>query len=698
MPAMRPIQRCFRLLCVVSSLLVPLSATGQDRPGSPVERPLAKKPIEPWADHGLKLTRGLTLWLDAGRLNAARNAYGRPEAPNGARVGIWYDGSGNGRHFSQFREAAQPVYQNGALRFDGKASYLERAGAGAKLEEFTLFIVAAPFSNAGEFRAFFATHEQGQVDFTSGITVDMGSGFTTRFDTLNVEGEGFGGMLNLMAEPSDFGAVGRMGVTSAPGRGGTKLYTDGKAARSRDRQSSVLDVDRIIVGARYFGFPAAIRGFLDGDILQVLVYDRVLDDAERREVEAFLTASLEGKTTITRPRPPRGGKPLVSVPNPPPVQVLVPGFSVRELPVGMTNINNVKYRADGKLVALSYAGDIDLLRDQDGDGVEEKVERFWENRGSLVAPIGMALTPEGYRAGSGVFVASKGKISLILDVDRDGKAEKEIIVASGWKELPHGVDALGVALDATGNVYFGLGTTDYTNAYQVDAAGSASYDLKQEHGTIQRVAPDFRTREIIATGIRFPVALAFNRLGDLFATDQEGATWLANGNPFDELLHIQPGRHYGFPPRHPKYLPSVIDEPSVFDYKPQHQSTCGLSFNDPVNGGPQFGPAHWAGDALVTGYSRGKLFRTKLARAPSGYVAQNQLIAVLNMLAADACVSPAGALVVAATAASPTGEAAPKARASSTRLSTATARPRSPCSPGQRARRRRASRSTARSR
>ena len=154
----------------------------------------------------------------------------------------------------------------------------------------------------------------------------------------------------------------------------------------------------------------------------------------------------------------------------------------------------------------------------------------------------------------------------------------------------------------------------------------AAYRLTDDHGTVQKVSPDFSRREIVATGIRFPVGLAFNRLGDLFATDQEGATWLANGNPFDELLHIQTGRHYGFPPRHPQHLPSVIDEPSVFDYVPQHQSTCGLSFNEPVNGGPTFGPAHWAGDALVTGYSRGKLFRTKLVKTPAGYVARNQVL------------------------------------------------------------------------
>ena len=143
------------------------------------------------------------------------------------------------------------------------------------------------------------------------------------------------------------------------------------------------------------------------------------------------------------------------------------------------------------------------------------------------------------------------------------------------------------------------------------------------------------------------MALAFNEAGDLFCTDQEGATWLPNGNPFDELLHIQPGRHYGFPPRHPKYLPEVIDEPSVFDYAPQHQSTCGLNFNDPVNGGPVFGPSWWAGDAIVCGYSRGKIWRTKLVKTAAGYIAQNQLIVALSALTVDACVSPRGELVVA---------------------------------------------------
>src|SRR5206468_2180021 len=167
---------------------------------------------------------------------------------------------------------------------------------------------------------------------------------------------------------------------------------------------------------------------------------------------------------------------------------------------------------------------------------------------------------------------------------------------------------------------FGLGCANFTDAYLIDkASGQARYSLGSERGTILKVSSDFSRREIVCTGIRFPVGMAFNAGGDLFCTDQEGATWLPNGNPLDELLHIEPGRHYGFPPRHPKHLPDVIDEPSVFDYAPQHESTCGLVFDESVDKGPVFGPLWWAGDALVAGYSRAKLFRTKLARTPAGY-------------------------------------------------------------------------------
>ena len=333
--------------------------------------------------------------------------------------------------------------------------------------------------------------------------------------------------------------------------------------------------------------------------------------------------------------------------NPPPIQMLVPGFTVRELPVDLTNVNNVRFRDDGRLMTLGYDGDLHLLSDTNGDGLEDKSELFWKNAGSLRGPLGLLLTPTGYAKGRGAFVPSKGKVSLIVDTDGDDKADQEMVVATGWQEIPQNVDAVGITMDKEGALYFGLGTANYANAYMVDDAGKAAYDLKSERGTVQRVLPDFSKRETVCTGIRFPIAFAFNEAGDLFCSEQEGATWLPNGNPLDELLHIQTGRHYGFPPRHPRHNPSVIDEPSTFDYGPQHQSTCGMVFNNSVNGGPNFGPSAWAKQALVCGESRGKLWRTQLFKTEAGYVASTQLFAALQMLTVDGCVAPNGDFVVA---------------------------------------------------
>lgn len=329
------------------------------------------------------------------------------------------------------------------------------------------------------------------------------------------------------------------------------------------------------------------------------------------------------------------------------IHPLLPGIKAEPLPVDLPNCNNLLYRHDGKLVALGYRGDIYLLSDTDGDGAEDTVEVFWESEGRITGQIGMDLAPKGSPHGNAVFIAAKGKILMLADQDGDDRAEIVQTLAEGWPPARAGVDVTGLAYDdRDGSVWFGLGVRLYNDAYELAETGVAQNNLSSERGAIHRIAPDFRSREKICTGIRWPIALRFNRHGDLFCTDQEGATWVPNGNPFDELLVIESGRHYGFPPRHPRHLPNVIDEPSVYDYGPQHQSTCGMNFNEPVNGGPVFGPDWWRGDALVAGESRGKIYRTKVVKTPHGYVAHNETLARLGMLTIDLCVTPEGELRV----------------------------------------------------
>lgn len=607
--------------------------------------------VERWADTKLTVTNGLQMWLDASRQLDARQQLNLRPLPDGSRVDCWLDGSGHRRDVSQLQRESTPQLRMGAgvawISFDGQNDFLAANRLGLAFSNATLFVVAAPKSNAGFFRGLFACAQTSQNDYTRGLNVDLGPLGGARFDYLNIESAGAGGARNFLKTGVSFGSFHVLAVQVGTGPSGIKTWLDGQLHGSRERAASLIRADDLVIGGRLYSNTADLphaQGFLEGRIAEVLLYDRTFSEAEREQVTAYLTrkyAALRASDSTLA----GGFDPLMPVEQPPAAQMFVPGFVTRELPVKLPNINVVKYRPDGKLMALGYNGQIYLLSDSDGDGLEDKVVTFWGTN-SLRSPIGMALTPPRYSRGQGAFIPAKGRLALVVDTDGDDKADQDITVAEGWRELVHSVDSMGVAVDKEGNIYFGLGVENFTNPYLVEPNGKSRFDLKTERGTILKVSADFKKREVIATGVRFSVALAFNSQGDLFCTDQEGATWLSNGNPFDELLHIQTGRHYGFPPRHPKYLPNVIDEPSTFDYAPQHQSTCGLNFNH-TESGRIFGPAWWAEDAFVSGYSRGKLYRTKLVNTEAGYVAENQLIASLNMLTVDAVVSPRGDLIVA---------------------------------------------------
>ncbi len=337
------------------------------------------------------------------------------------------------------------------------------------------------------------------------------------------------------------------------------------------------------------------------------------------------------------------------------ISMLTPGFTVRELPVKLTNVNNLRFTPEGKLTALGYDGRVHLLTDSDGDGLEDTATVFWD-QSTLSVPVGMAWSK------AGLYVSSKEKVSLLRDTDGDRKADVEEIVASGWPATDvasGGVDATAVTLDDAGNVFFGLLTAHYANPYRVKD-GVSRYDLNSPRGTIQKWSLATKQLETIATGIRVPYTLAFNRRGDLFVTDQEGATWLPGGNPLDELNHIIPGRNYGFPPRHDRHLPNLVSEPPVIGFGPQHQSACGFVFNEATPTQKRFGPADWESDALVAGESRGKIWRARLVKTAGGYLGKETTIARLGLLVMDVAVSPAGDLYVACHTGKPDWGTGPK--------------------------------------
>ena len=343
----------------------------------------------------------------------------------------------------------------------------------------------------------------------------------------------------------------------------------------------------------------------------------------------------------------------------PRIQPLVPGLIITPLPVELSNVDSLEYGPNGNLYTGGYDGRIHVLKDTDGDGIEDRAVVFWDQAGDLLTPVGILPRPEG------VYVAARGKIALIQDTNGDGAGDVSQSIVSGWERESYNSDtrndAAGLTMDSEGNLYFSLGCMSYNKAWQLDKAGRSRYDPSSERGTILKVSPDRTQREILATGLRFVIGLEFNRHGDLFATDQEGDTWFPGGNPRDELLHILPGRHYGFPFRHREHNPKVIDEPFVVGFSPQHQSTCGFRFNELRANRTPVGPSFWRGNAIVTGFSRGKLWRAPLAKTKFGYVGKQIQLLAFESLLTDVAISKNGTMVVASHSGKPDWGAGPTA-------------------------------------
>jgi mono/diheme cytochrome c family protein len=295
-------------------------------------------------------------------------------------------------------------------------------------------------------------------------------------------------------------------------------------------------------------------------------------------------------------------------PDPPPPLVLnvAPGIRVTRLPLaGELMPTGLSWRRDGTLFVSSLKGRVWVVRDTDGDGLEDQVEPFSDE---LAAPFGL-VAHDDY-----VDVINKYALLRLYDRDGDGRADRTETLASGWG---HTVDyhdwAVGIATDPEGNYYIA------TPCQQDDRSPAAAH----MRGHVLQLSPRQPTGEnparysvrSLSAGHRFPVGIARNQQGDLFVTDNQG-----NYNPFNELNHVLAGRRYGFinklerrPGFKPPLTPPAIDIPH-----PWTRSVNGICFLDTpaalrADGKKDhFGP--WEGHLVGCEYDTRRLIRMSLQR------------------------------------------------------------------------------------
>jgi len=245
---------------------------------------------------------------------------------------------------------------------------------------------------------------------------------------------------------------------------------------------------------------------------------------------------------------------------------VVPGYEAVRLPLPNSEMpTGLAWRDDGTLAYCSLKGSVWLARDTDGDGVEDRQELFCDG---LAAPYGIAVH------GESLDVAQKPCVLRLTDRDGDGRADRADVIASGWGYTADYHDwSIGLPSDAQGAYYLGL-------PCQQDERSEAAAHLR---GTVVKLVPRQPTRtdprvysiEPLGAGLRFPMGLALNRSGDLFATDNQG-----NYTPFNELNQIVAGARYGFINRNevkPGFAPP-FREPAIDIPHPWTRSINGICF------------------------------------------------------------------------------------------------------------------------
>ncbi len=137
------------------------------------------------------------------------------------------------------------------------------------------------------------------------------------------------------------------------------------------------------------------------------------------------------------------------------------------------------------------------------------------------------------RADSGKLTpVNTGCVTLLRDLDGDGIMDfyHDVLQDLPGSWLSGGLHQNnGIAFGPDGHLYTTVGSPGYTLP-----------TVQPFEGTILRSKPDGSDCAVFARGLRNPFDLVFGPDGQLFCTDND-----ATGG--DELNHIMPGLHYGFP-------------------------------------------------------------------------------------------------------------------------------------------------------
>ncbi len=281
------------------------------------------------------------------------------------------------------------------------------------------------------------------------------------------------------------------------------------------------------------------------------------------------------------------------------------GFEIRVFARGIFGPRFMTVGPDKQIyVSVPGMGWVGRLRDDDGNGKAERIDRVVEN---LDRPHGLAFWQ------GKLYVAGTDKIWRIDQFREWNSSGKVTTIVPNLADGGQGHWTRTILFGNDGKLYVSIGSS--CNVCKEKDARRAG---------IVRYNPDGSGEEIFATGLRNSVGIAWHpATRELWGTDN-GRDWLGDDNPPDEINIIRQGKNYGWPNCVANRVPDPDfgsagicqkTEPPVVAL-PAHSAPLGLAFYT----GKQF-PREYHGDIFValhgswnrskrTGY---KVVRVRLA-------------------------------------------------------------------------------------
>jgi glucose/arabinose dehydrogenase len=305
------------------------------------------------------------------------------------------------------------------------------------------------------------------------------------------------------------------------------------------------------------------------------------------------------------------------------------GFTATPFITGLEHPRRLLVLPNGDvLVAEQKVGYVTLLRDDDGDGKADWIDRHIEG---LNGPYGLA-----WRDGK-ILVADQDGIWEVphrLGALRPGAGSSDTKAADVPPEQRRPIPALvgekmltkkGVFGIVMGHANRHLAIDPKTGGLYVGVGSSGNIGVEPEvKASIQRFDADGSNQTTFATGLRNPTALAFNPdTGDLYAVVQE-RDGLGDNLPPDYMTRVTQGAFYGWPysyiGQHPQpgfaqLRPDKVKSAVTPDLLFQaHSSALDVVFYT----GSQF-PSEYRGDAFVAlkgSWNRSEPTGYKVVRVP----------------------------------------------------------------------------------